>query len=115
MIEVFFISLKGSSPGQPWMIPSVTSNSLCMKKIKCFKELASPVEPHLSIESNLIGAADEPELLATGVEGRPLACVRIFGARSVGFAELPFWHVFATVACLPDLFLQNRKFHHLND
>ena len=80
-----------------------------MKKIECFKE--SPVEPHLSIEGDLIGAADEPELLATGVEGRPLARVRIFGAFPVSFAELPFRHVFATVTCLPDLFLQNRKFH----
>ena len=83
------------------------------KDFKEFKE--SPVEPHLSIEGDLIGATDEPELLATGVEGRPLACVRIFGARSVRFAELTFRHVFATVTCLPDLLLQNRKFHHLND
>ena len=89
MIEVFFISLKGSSPGQPWMIPSVTSNSLCMKKVECFKE--SPVEPHLSIEGDLIGAADEPELLAAG------------------FAELALRDVFAAVIILTDVFLQIRK------
>ena len=94
MIEVFFISLKGSSPGQPWMIPSVTSNSLHDKDWMAeFQRGPSPVQTHLSIQSNLVSAADEPELLAAG------------------FAELALRDVFAAVIILTDVFLQKLTFH----
>ena len=109
MIEVFFISLKGSSPGQPWMIPSVTSNSLHDKD--WFQRGPSPVQTHLSIQSNLVSAADEPELLAAHVVGRPGARVGIVRARSVGFAELALRDVFAAVIILTDVFLQKLTFH----
>ena len=112
MIEVFFISLKGSSPGQPWMIPSVTSNSLHDKDWMAeFQRGPSPVQTHLSIQSNLVSAADEPELLAAHVVGRPRARVGIVRARSVGFAELALRDVFAAVIILTDVFLQKLTFH----
>ena len=114
MIEAFLISAKGSSPGQPWMTPSVTSNSLqCRTKIKPQGQKPSlPVKPHLSIEGDLVSPADEAELLAAHVVGRPRACVWIVGACSVRFAELPFRDVFAAAIILPNIVLQIRKSLH---
>ena len=58
-----------------------------------FQRGPSPVQTHLSIQSNLVSAADEPELLAAG------------------FAELALRDVFAAVIILTDVFLQKLTFH----
>ena len=96
------------------MTPSVTSNSLqCKTKIKPQgQKPSSPVKPHLSIEGDLVSAADEAELLAAHVVGGPRACVWIVRACSVRFAELPFRDVFAAAVILTNIFLQMRKSLH---
>ena len=76
------------------MIPSVTSNSLHDKDWMAeFQRGPSPVQTHLSIQSNFVSAADEPELLAAHV------------------AELALRDVFAAVIILTDVFLQKLTFH----
>ena len=71
-----------------------------------------PIEPHLSIQGDLVSPADKTELLAAHVVRRPRACVWIVRACSVRFAELPFRDVFAAVIILPNIFLQIRKSVH---
>ena len=112
------------------MTPSVTSNSLQTKNgapVETSFKLPinrkglewQPVEPHLSVESDLIGATDETELLATLIVRRPvvLACVRLvwpcsvlnvfdtlnqrFTTCPVRIAELTLRDIFAAVSFSP--------------
>ena len=75
------------------------------------QRVSLPVESHLSIKGNLVGPADETELLAAGVVGRPLACVWLIRACSVSFAELSLRDVFAALVFLPHIVLNTRKCH----
>ena len=63
----------------------------------------SPVETHLSVESNLVSPADQPEPLAALVVGRPVVRtgVRFVGSRSICLAELTLRDVLAAVSFAP--------------
>ena len=63
----------------------------------------SPVETHLSVESNLVSPADQPEPLAALVVGRPVVRtgVSLVGSRSICLAELTLRDVLAAVSFAP--------------
>ena len=99
------------------MIPSVTSNSLQRKdgmarvvrfpnfssELGNLSRVDSPVETHLSVESNLVSPADQPEPLAALVVGRPVVRtgVSLVGSRSICLAELTLRDVLAAVSFAP--------------